>query len=434
MGVLFSCCLSCIDNSLHNFGFSNVNHQYNVITEPSHQSSTLIMNSPSIENKRVPNTYQFHSYDDPNSSLNLEISPNNTSNKNINSNAYRPYQQPNAGFYIKYELKNELGIGSTSKCFRCVKRNDPKNTEYACKIIDKGLIESNYSGMMEQYAAEIKVLEMLSHPNIVKLEDYFETHERIYIVLELMTGGELFDYVVDKGTLSEEEASILIRKITSAVAHMHSLNIIHRDLKPENLLLTSRRKDAEVKLIDFGLAKIMDENIAQSFLGTRGYLAPEMLQRHAYDKAIDMWALGVINFVLLCGCLPFDDDSSLVSSNEAAKKRFVLRFPNWASNLSESAKDLLHRLLDVDPKTRMTAEQALNHPWISGKTVQINNYLKSPSLIKETVRSPRINPTQNTDYREKQHFSRNSASIKPNLESIKVSFNIFTLFLCLYDI
>ena len=145
--------------------------------------------------------------------------------------------------------------------------------------------------------------------------------------------------------------------------------------------MTSKRPDAEVKLIDFGLAKETTDNLARSFLGTRGYLAPEMLQRQSYDKSIDIWALGVIVFVLLCGCLPFDDDSSRIANESAARKKFTLRFPRWASTLSVSAKDLLHNLLDVNPKTRFTAEQALNHPWVSGRTVQPNSYLQSPSLI-----------------------------------------------------
>jgi serine/threonine protein kinase len=148
-------------------------------------------------------------------------------------------------------------------------------------------------------------------------------------------------------------------------------------------LLTSKRPDAEVKLIDFGLAKETTDNLARSFLGTRGYLAPEMLQRQSYDKSIDIWALGVIVFVLLCGCLPFDDDSSRIANESAARKKFTLRFPRWASTLSVSAKDLLQSLLDVNPKTRFTAEQALNHPWVSGRSVQPNSYLQSPSLIGE---------------------------------------------------
>jgi serine/threonine protein kinase len=296
------------------------------------------------------------------------------------ANSIQPTQpHTRAAFNMNYELKDEMGVGSTSKCYRCVRKGDGR--EFACKVIDKRQVEMKFSGLLDQFYVEIKVLQTLNHPNIIHLEDTYESNERIYIIMELMKGGELFDYVVEKCTLSEEEASIFVRKITSAVAHMHNQDIIHRDLKPENLLLTHKGNNAEVKIIDFGLAKVMCEPVASSFLGTKGYLAPEMLQRHSYDKAIDMWALGVIVFVLLCGCLPFDDDSSKISSDAVARKKFALRFPKWAASLSASAKDLLHNLLEINPKTRYTADQALNHPWVSGKTVQMNNYLQSPCIL-----------------------------------------------------
>ena len=357
----------------------------------------------------------------------------------------KPKQGSGAAFSTKYDLRDEVGVGSTSKCYKCIRKSDGK--EFACKVIDKRNVEMKFSGLLDQFFVEIKVLQTLNHPNIIRLQDTFETPDRIFMVMEMMKGGELFDYVVEKGTLSEEEASILVRKITSAVAHMHSLNIIHRDLKPENLLLTIKANsnsnintnnnagksvgagDAEVfmvitapplyvvtnysirphtssqvKLIDFGLAKVMDESVASSFLGTKGYLAPEMLQRLSYGKAVDMWALGVIVFVLLCGCLPFDDDSSKITSEQAARqqrhsnivlpyqftilvccaitrKRFALRFPQWAASLSASAKDLLEHLLEIDPDSRFTANQALQHPWVSGKAVQPNHYLESPCLL-----------------------------------------------------
>eukprot|EP01033_Poteriospumella_lacustris_P019365 gene19365-14007_t len=298
-----------------------------------------------------------------------------------------PNSSKGGSFHTKYELKEEIGVGSTSKCYKCARKSDGK--EFACKVIDKRQVEMKFSGLLDQFNIEIKVLKALNHPNIIHLEDTFETTERIYMIMELMNGGELFDYVVDKGTLSEEEASSIVRKIISAVQHMHRLNIIHRDLKPENLLLTSRDGKPEVKLIDFGLAKVMQEEVASSFLGTKGYLAPEMLQRHSYDKAIDMWAVGVIVFVLLCGCLPFDDDSSRISSESAARKKFALRFPKWASGLSASAKDLLHNLLEIDPKQRFTADQAMNHPWVAGRTVLVDNYLQSPCILGERRRELR---------------------------------------------
>jgi serine/threonine protein kinase len=136
----------------------------------------------------------------------------------------------------------------------------------------------------------------------------------------------------------------------------------------------------------------MEEPVARSFLGTRGYLAPEMLQRRDYTKAVDTWALGVIVFVLLCGCLPFDDDSATVPSDDLVRAKFVLRFPRWAKNLSPSAKDLLSHLLDVNPSRRYTAEQALEHPWVTGKTAPKGNLLASPGRIKK---SPALRKTPN---------------------------------------
>lgn len=159
-----------------------------------------------------------------------------------------------AEFFKKYDLKEVIGVGSTGTCHRCKRKSDSK--DFACKIIDKRQIEVKFTGLLDQFYVEIRVLSDLKHPNIIKLEDVFETADRIFIIMEVMNGGELFDYVVEKGTLSEAEASVIVRNITSAIAHMHAQGIIHRDLKPENLLLTEKGPKAEVKIIDFGLAKV----------------------------------------------------------------------------------------------------------------------------------------------------------------------------------
>lgn len=317
------------------------------------------------------------------------------------------------GFFAKYDIKEEIGVGSTCVCYRCIRKAD--RMDFAVKVIDKRQIESKFIGLLDQFYVEIKILQELHHPNIISLHDLFETSDRIFIVMEYMRGGELFDYVVAKGTLNEEEASLIVRKVTSAIAHMHGKGIIHRDLKPENLLLTSTGPNSEIKLIDFGLAKIMDDVVATSFLGTRGYLAPEMLQRHSYDKAIDIWALGTIVFVLLCGCLPFDDDSSRIPSEHHARQKFVLRFPKWSSNLSDSAKNLLSHLLDVNPQTRYTADQALRHPWLTGKGITPNNYLQSPNLIGKR----RKEASPKTPHMETMHTKLLEANAMSQLSSIK---------------
>lgn len=152
----------------------------------------------------------------------------------------------------------------------------------------------------------------------------------------------------------------------------------------------------------------MEEPVARTFLGTRGYLAPEMLQRRDYTRAVDTWALGVIVFVLLCGCLPFDDDSQTVPSDDLVKAKFVLRFPRWASNLSSSAKDLLSHLLDTNPRTRYTAEQALRHPWVQGQTAPRANLLASPVQIKKSPilrNADQRRRTPNTNRRRQQQHN-----------------------------
>lgn len=159
----------------------------------------------------------------------------------------------------KYQLMEVLGVGSTSTVHKILCKHD--DMYYACKIIDCELIEERYAGMMAQFQTEIAALKELRHPGIIRLYDVYLTDKKIYIVMEMMEGGELFDYVVQKGTLTEGEAARIVKKVTSALAYMHSKHFIHRDLKPENLLLKQKPKtpydDIEVKVIDFGLSKVI---------------------------------------------------------------------------------------------------------------------------------------------------------------------------------
>ena len=181
---------------------------------------------------------------------------------------------------------------------------------YACKIIDKRHIEQRFQGMIEQFRTEIEALRSLQHPNIITLYDVYISDEKIYIVMELMSGGELFDYVVNKGTLNEEEASKIVQKVTSALVYMHSKNIIHRDLKPENLMLIRKPRDGEdieVKIIDFGLAKVLvSDSVAYTICGTPEYYAPEILiQGVGYNKTVDWWSVGILIYEMIFGKTPF---------------------------------------------------------------------------------------------------------------------------------
>ena len=171
--------------------------------------------------------------------------------------------------------------------------------------------------------------------------------------------------------------------------------VIHRDLKPENLLLAREPHSAfpTVKIIDFGLSKARaTRDVCASFLGTRGYLAPEMLKRRTYSEAVDMWAFGVIAYVLLCGCLPFDDDAARISSPNATKK-FELRFPSWARGLSKGARDLLANLLQVDPRRRFTAAQCCRHPWLRGTAERSSVPLSSPAMLVRRLAAARATPS-----------------------------------------
>lgn len=195
----------------------------------------------------------------------------------------------------------------------------------------------------------------------------FEGNRHLHLVTELCTGGELFDRIIARGHYSEADAAVLVRKICDAVKHCHDRDICHRDLKPENFLFETRAEDAELKVIDFGLSR-MDDGLSAGVMttrvGTPYYIAPEVLGRH-YDKSCDLWSIGVITYILLCGYPPFygDTDPEIFASVRAG--RYDFDSPEW-TNVSNEAKDLITRLLLLDPSKRLTADEALRHPWLSG--------------------------------------------------------------------
>ena len=303
-----------------------------------------------------------------------------------------------------YELGPVVGRGSTSTVYLTKCRRT--GTTWATKVIDESTLnQDEWIRLSNKFAAEIAALRACQHPHIISLNTAIADARggRLYLIFEYLLGGELFDYVVRKGTLSESEAASVLRDLASAIAHMHSRRVIHRDLKPENLLLDREPPPGaspNVKLIDFGLAKVLPidrelcaseatgnsqvlDHMANSFLGTRGYLAPEMLKRQHYSEAVDVWAFGVITFVLLCGCLPFDDDLSEINSLVAGRKFGALRYPSWTSNLSPQAKHFLQCLLDIDPDARLTAAKAAKHAWLRPETHIRCHMLRSPALIKD---------------------------------------------------
>jgi len=196
------------------------------------------------------------------------------------------------------------------------------------------------------------------------LKEVFETDEFLYIVTELVTGGELFDRIVSKGSYTEKDAAALVVKFLEALDYIHDKGIVHRDLKPENLLLKSKNSDTDVKLADFGLSKILGSDVMmQTACGTPGYVAPEILQARGYGKEVDLWSVGVITYILICGFPPFYNENIPLLFESIMKAEF--EYPNeyWA-HVSDDAIEFIDSLLVVDPRKRLSAKQALTHPWL----------------------------------------------------------------------
>lgn len=264
----------------------------------------------------------------------------------------------------KYELGKEIGAGN----FSIVREGFNKKTRQpvAIKIVDK----ANVDVRRESLVREVAIMKGLNHPNIVKFHDVFESPRRVYLVMEMLTGGELFDRIVNQypSGYSERDASRLVRKIVSAVSYLHSKNVVHRDIKPENLLFQSDSFDSEIKLTDFGLAKFFTKDVSlRTACGTPSYVAPEVLLDlpDGYGPAVDMWSIGVVTYILLCGFPPFYSDDAGVLFDKIKSGKFEFPAPYWNS-ISPSAKHLVSRLLQVDPKARLTLDKTISHPWIAG--------------------------------------------------------------------
>merc|ERR1719187_2522447 len=252
----------------------------------------------------------------------------------------------------KYELKDVLGTGAFSQVRLAESKEDGKM--YAIKIIDKKALK----GKEDSLENEIRVLRRLVHPNIVQLLEVYEDKTKVYLVMELVTGGELFDRIVEKGSYTEKDAADLIKQVLSAVAYMHDEGVVHRDLKPENLLYYSPDEDSKIMISDFGLSKMEDSGIMATACGTPGYVAPEVLAQKPYGKEVDVWSIGVISYILLCGYPPFYDENDANLFAQILKGEFEFDSPYW-DDISEEAKDFIRQLMCVEVEKRYTCKQAL---------------------------------------------------------------------------
>jgi calcium/calmodulin-dependent protein kinase I len=261
------------------------------------------------------------------------------------------------GIFDVYEVKEELGRGAFSIVKLAV--NKKTGEKYAVKIIDK----KNVGTDLVRLETEIQILKKVNHPNIISMKELFDTHEYLFIVTELVTGGELFDKIVERGSYTEKTAALLVTKIVSAIHYLHNLGIVHRDLKPENLLLKDPGSDTEVKLADFGLSKIVGPQVMMTACGTPGYVAPEVLSATGYDKEVDLWSIGVITYILLCGFPPFYNEDLPQLFEQIMKAEYDFPAPDW-DVISDDAKNFIRQILVLDPHKRPTSAEALQHPWM----------------------------------------------------------------------
>jgi len=231
-------------------------------------------------------------------------------------------------------------------------------------------------------------MKKLNHKSIVQLYDIFETPNELFLVLEFVPGGELFDQIVERGSYTENDAAKLVRQILEGIDYMHKHGVVHRDLKPENLLCASANV---IKIADFGLSKDIESGNLQTSCGTPSYVAPEVLMGGQYDNEVDIWSIGVITYVLLCGFTPFFGDNQRQLFERILHATFDFPSPEW-DDISEAAKDFVKKLLVVNPAQRLTSAQALAHPWLAEAAPK--RELKSFGSVRDGLKSMKLQQPQ----------------------------------------
>uniref|UniRef100_A0A4W6EUG0 Serine/threonine-protein kinase DCLK2 n=1 Tax=Lates calcarifer TaxID=8187 RepID=A0A4W6EUG0_LATCA len=319
-------------------------------TKSSTPSPTSPRTTPSLKVR------QMHGLSVPCSNLHLYSA--------VNGNRYLPATT----ILEKYKVGKVIGDGNFAVVKDCMERSTGK--EFALKIIDK----AKCSGKEHLIENEVAVLRKVKHPNIIMLIEEVDTPSELYLVMELVKGGDLFDAITSSAKYTERDASIMVYNLAGALKYLHSMNIVHRDIKPENLLVFEYPDGTKsLKLGDFGLATVV-EGPLYTVCGTPTYVAPEIIAESGYGLKVDIWAAGVITYILLCGFPPFRSESNLQEDlfDQILLGRLDFPSPYW-DNITDSAKELIGKMLQVNVEARYTAQDVLSHPWVTDDAVIENN-------------------------------------------------------------
>ncbi|ELK09972.1 Ribosomal protein S6 kinase alpha-2 [Pteropus alecto] len=320
----------------------------------------------------------------------------------------------NVHFTDGYEVKEDLGVGSYSVCKRCVHK--ATDAEYAVKIIDKSKRDPS---------EEIEILLRYGqHPNIITLKDVYDDGRLVYLVTELMRGGELLDRILQHRCFSEREASHVLCTVAKTVDYLHSQGVVHRDLKPSNILYVDESGNPEsIRICDFGFAKQLraENGLLMTPCYTANFVAPEVLKRQGYDAACDIWSLGILLYTMLAGFTPFangPDDTPEEILARVGSGEYALSGGNWDS-ISDAAKDVVSKMLHVDPHQRLTAVQVLKHPWIVNREGLSQNQLSRQDVhlvkgamaatyfaLNRTPRAPRLEPVLSSSLAQRRGMKR----------------------------
>nr|XP_020447039.1 death-associated protein kinase 3 isoform X2 [Monopterus albus]XP_020447040.1 death-associated protein kinase 3 isoform X2 [Monopterus albus]XP_020447041.1 death-associated protein kinase 3 isoform X2 [Monopterus albus]XP_020447042.1 death-associated protein kinase 3 isoform X2 [Monopterus albus]XP_020447043.1 death-associated protein kinase 3 isoform X2 [Monopterus albus] len=337
------------------------------------------------------------------------------------------FRQENVELY--YEMGEELGSGQFAIVRKCKEKST--GVEYAAKFIKKRRLSSSRRGVSrEEIEREVNILREIQHSNIITLHDIFENKTDVILILELVSGGELFDFLAEKESLTEEEATQFLKQILDGVQYLHLKRIAHFDLKPENIMLLDKNvPNPRIKLIDFGIAhQIKAGNEFKNIFGTPEFVAPEIVNYEPLGLEADMWSIGVITYILLSGASPFLGETKQETLTNISAVNYDFD-EEYFSNTSELAKDFIRRLLVKDPKKRMTIDDSLEHPWI--KVIKRRNVrqeerdhkperrrLKTTRLKEYTIKSHSSMPPNNT-YVNFERFSQVLEEIAAAEEGLK---------------